>query len=192
MPILDVIPFAHHLVRSALRPGDVAVDATCGNGHDTVRLADAVGTEGRVFAFDVQQEAMQQTQHKVESRVPEVPVELVHDSHATLREHLPDALHGRVGAVTFNLGYLPGADHSVITRPDSTLAALQSAVEVLRPGGIVTVVLYTGHEGGPEEAEAVEAWAASLDQSDVHVLSYRFPNRRNDPPRLVAIEKRDA
>ena len=191
MAILDILPFAHELTRRALRPGDVAVDATAGNGHDTVHLARLVGKSGRVYAVDVQQQAIRATQHKVKTRAESVDVRLFHADHAALRQHIDDADVGNIGAVMFNLGYLPRADHDVKTSPETTLPALQTSLELLRPGGVVTVVLYTGHEGGPTEAEAVRQWADALPQDDYSVLSYCFTNRKNAPPRLIAIENRE-
>lgn len=190
MAILDILPFAHELTRRALRPGDVAVDATAGNGHDTVHLAEVVGHEGRVYAIDIQEQAIRATRHKVTTRAEDVDVRLLQQDHAALRQHVDAADVGEIGAVMFNLGYLPRADHDVKTTPETTLPALQSSLELLRPGGVVTVVLYTGHEGGPAEAEAVRQWSDALPQDEYRVLSYRFTNRENDPPRLIAIQKR--
>ncbi|MBB4088840.1 threonine dehydrogenase-like Zn-dependent dehydrogenase [Salinibacter ruber] len=116
----------------------------------------------------------------------------MHAGHQTLARHIEEAERGRVGAIMFNLGYLPGGDHSVVTRPETTRQALDAGTEALRPGGVITVVAYTGHEGGDEEADAVEAWASALPQAQFRALSYRFPNWSNDPPRLFAVEKRDA
>ena len=90
----------------------------------------------------------------------------------------------------FNLGYLPGSSSSLTTAPETTIPALDATVEVLRPGGVVTVVLYTGHEGGEEEAAAVDEWAAELPQTQFQALSYQFVNQQNNPPRLVAVGKR--
>jgi len=190
MPIHSVLDFAHVLVRRALDPGDAAVDATVGNGHDTVVLAQAVGEDGRVFGIDVQAAAIESTRDRLAAEEGNAEVELIQAGHEDLREHLPERLHGRVGAVMFNLGYLPGSASDRTTRPETTVPALDAAVEVLRPGGVVTAVLYTGHDGGEEEAEAVDAWAADQSQEAVQALSYRFVNQRNDPPRLVAVEKR--
>ncbi len=190
MPIHSVLDFAHVLVRRALEPDDVALDATVGNGHDTVVLAEAVGDGGRVFGFDVQEEAIEQTRARLAEEEPPADVELLQAGHENLHRHLPEALHGRVGAVMFNLGYLPGSSSSLTTAPETTIPALDAAVKVLRPDGVVTVVLYTGHEGGEEEAEAVDEWAAELKQIQFQVLSYQFVNQQNDPPRLVAVEKR--
>jgi hypothetical protein len=108
-----------------------------------------------------------------------------------MKEHVPEACHGRVGAIMFNLGYLPGSDHSTITVPETTLPALNAAVDLLRPGGLTTIVLYTGHEGGDREAAAVEQWAAELPQPNFQVLKYAMINQRNHPPYLIAVAKRE-
>ncbi|NBC19165.1 MAG: methyltransferase domain-containing protein [Bacteroidetes bacterium] len=188
--LAPVLGAAHDLVRDALHPGALAVDATVGNGHDTLMLADAVGPEGTVLGFDVQAEALHATRDRLRAAGVADRVRLIQAGHETLLDHLPDDARGAVQAVTFNLGYLPGAaDKSVITRPDTTLAALEAATEVLGPGGMITIVLYTGHPGGPEEADAVRARAQTLDQSHWAVLSYQFVNQRGAPPALLAIER---
>jgi hypothetical protein len=99
-------------------------------------------------------------------------------------------MKGKLGVIMFNLGYLPGSDHSITTEPKSTLDALREGVTLLRPGGLITVVAYPGHEGGATETEAVSDWSSALPQDSFRVLSYRFVNQRNDPPRLFAVEKR--
>ncbi len=148
---------AHREVAAVLRPGDAAVDATAGNGHDTVFLAGLVGGTGTVIAFDVQAQAIASTRERLAAAGLLERVELVHGSHAGIAEH---AAPGSVAAVMFNLGYLPGGDHSLITRREETLAALEAAMAVLRPGGLLTIVCYPGHPGGDEESAAVVAWGA--------------------------------
>jgi predicted methyltransferase len=187
----SILDRAHTLATEAIRDGGVAVDATVGNGHDTAVLARAVGEEGTVFGFDVQPEALRATRSRLASDGLADRVALVEAGHETMAQQVPEAVHGRVEAVTFNLGYLPGSDSPLTTSPSTTLPALDAAVRLLRPGGVATVVVYTGHEGGDEEAAAVDAWAADLPQARFEALSYRFVNRRNDPPRLVAVEKTD-
>lgn len=190
MAIDSVLHFAHSLVKEVLGPGDVAVDATIGNGHDTVVLCQAVGNDGSVFGFDVQAAAIEETNKRLEGISVRPDVDLLHVGHEQMAQHLPPDVHGRVGAVTFNLGYLPGSASSLTTGPETTIPALRAAVDVLRPGGVVTVVMYTGHDGGADEANAVDHWVRDLPQQEFHALSYEFVNQQNDPPRLVAIEKR--
>jgi hypothetical protein len=191
MGFLSILSFAHALVRERVRPEDIVIDATMGNGHDTLFLAGLVGGSGLVYGFDVQDAALTATRARLASAGVPVPrCELLLRDHAEMAAALPDDASGRIGAVMFNLGYLPGGDHSVITAPASTLRALESALTLLRVGGVLTAVLYPGHEGGAEESNAVEAWAAALPQERFQVLTYRFLNQRNTPPYVVAVEKR--
>lgn len=184
-----MLDFAHHLAAQALAPGGLAIDATTGNGHDTVFLAREVGADGRVVGFDVQEEAIKETRRRLRSEDPAASVQLIRAGHETMLDHLNESHRGAVGAVMFNLGYLPGGDHSLTTKPHTTRQALNLSTKLLRPGGVITIVLYTGHEGGPAEAEAVHSWASALSQQAFRALSYRFVNQANDPPRLIAVEK---
>ena len=189
--IPSILDFAHTLAAAGLEPGGLAIDATVGNGHDTLFLVQEVGPGGRVIGFDVQPDALMATQERIRSRAPDASdrLRLVHAGHETMASHLDEDDLGAVGAIMFNLGYLPGGDHSVTTEPATTRQALAASLELLRPGGVITIVAYPGHEGGEAEAEAVAAWAASLPEDDLLVLSYRLSNQTGDPPRLYAIEK---
>ena len=179
---------AHRWVAERLQPGEIAVDATAGGGTDTLFLAKLSGRKGLVYAFDVQVEALELTRRRLDGEAaPLANVSLIHGSHEQMEEEVPAALHGKAAAVMFNLGYLPGSDGTVITKPHSTLAALQSALKLLRSKGIITAVLYPGHPGGNEEAEAVEEWAAGLHPHEAEVLLYRFLNRAHTAPYLLGI-----
>lgn len=146
---------AHREIAAALRQGDTVIDATAGNGHDTVFLAEKVGDTGKVIAFDVQEQAIAATRERLAAAALLERVKLVHGSHADIPDH---SMPGSVAAVMFNLGYLPGGDHEVITQTRDTLRALDAALVALKPSGILTVVCYPGHTGGDEESAAVVAW----------------------------------
>lgn len=145
----------HLLLQRFLSEGDRVIDATAGNGHDTVFLARQVGDTGRVLAFDVQEAAIESSRRLVEAEGLAERVDFFQESHACLAAH---AEPGSMAAILFNLGYLPGSDQSVITTAAETLIALEASLRVLRPGGWLCVVCYPGHEGGDHEASAVEAW----------------------------------
>jgi 16S rRNA C1402 N4-methylase RsmH len=149
----------HLLLKSEIAAGDCAIDATAGNGHDTVFLAQAVGETGKVLAIDVQPQAIASTAARLESEGMRDRVTLHLGCHSELAEVSGGE---KPSAILFNLGYLPGGDHGVITRTEKTLKALAAAVEILKPGGVLAVVCYPGHEGGGEEAAAVENFIASL------------------------------
>jgi len=189
MILNDILHHAQQLVREALSDGGYAIDATLGNGHDTLTLAEAVGADGHVFGFDVQRQAVAATRKRMQTAGVADRVTCVEAGHEHMNQHVPSNAIGHVDAVMFNLGYLPGSDKSVITAPTTTLRGLEHALHYLRPGGVLTVVKYVGHEGGRSEAAAVDAWAASLDQTVGHALSYQFINRGTAPPQLLAIER---
>jgi len=150
---------AQKLATDILRPGDLAMDGTAGKGRDTACLAQAVGPSGHVHAFDIQPEAIASTGKLLALAGIADRVSLHLRNHAELAEVLTPAQRGQVGVALFNLGYLPGGDAAIITLPASTLTALQAASAELRAGGRLICVAYTGHPGGPEESDVVQAFA---------------------------------
>jgi len=176
---------AHAAVRAALTTGEIAIDATAGNGNDTRFLSEIVGPPGRVFAFDVQPEALARTADTIKSASH---ITLLKRDHAEMREAIPKELHGKIGAVMFNLGYLPGGDHSLTTQAASTLKAISAALELLRPDGVLTVVAYPGHAGGAEETEAVARFLNDLPGE--FVMREEFAEvSRHAAPRLFVVHK---
>jgi len=176
---------AHLLIRQHLQPGDSAVDATLGNGHDAVFLAQLVGESGRVWAFDPQPAAHAAAKAEFAAQgVDPGRVTFLEAGHETMAAHLT----GSVQVIMFNLGYLPGGDKSYITRTPTTLAALQAAVGLLAPGGLLTVVAYPAHAGGDEEGEAVAAMLAEL-PTPWKVYRYQSLNARRPAPYLLVAER---
>ena len=151
---------AHEAVASVLGEGSLAVDATAGNGHDTCFLAGQVGASGHVWALDVQPAAIEATSRKLADAGLVDRVTLLCESHAQMQDCAGMAPAGRVGAVMFNLGYLPGSDRELVTRAESTIPALEQALTLLAPGGCLSVMVYRGHEGGDTEWDAVQRWLA--------------------------------
>ncbi len=183
--MLRATEFAHLLMRQSVKPGDWVVDATVGNGHDTLLLAELVGPTGRVFGFDVQEVALTAAVARLDG-LPQV--KLIHAGHENLTEHLPVDGHERLAAVMFNLGYLPGAPRDIMTRSETTLAATKQALTHLEIHGLVTLVLYPGHSGGEEEAEAVRSYAQQLPQAFA-VTQYARINSLRPAPELIVIER---
>jgi ubiquinone/menaquinone biosynthesis C-methylase UbiE len=167
-------------IREVLGAGDVAVDATTGNGHDTRFLAECVTSTGMVHAFDVQQLALDAAKkHCAEHQ----HIQWHLASHATLESCVSSAR-----AVMFNLGYLPGADHACMTHADETLAAIDAACRILQGGGRITIVCYPGHRGGDEETAAVLAHVAGLGAT-WHIVKYEKIGTRNAAPILLGLSK---
>ncbi|MEM7012036.1 MAG: class I SAM-dependent methyltransferase [Verrucomicrobiota bacterium] len=171
-------------IRERVQPGAFVVDATTGNGHDTVFLAELVGRDGKVIAFDIQAEALRSARARLDEVGLIQQVSLIHAGHERMAEFIHQA-----DAVMFNLGYLPGSDKSVITQAKTTIAALKSALQLLNPGGIVTVVAYPGHEGGSNEAEAVVEWSRGLDPEKLRVARFETLNPTRAAPFAIGIER---
>lgn len=180
-----VLDFAHRVVARVLRAGDHAIDATAGNGHDTLRLARAVGTGGRVWAFDIQAAALNSTRQRIWEEGWGDRVTLVRESHARIGDYVSKG----VRVAVFNLGYMPGGNRSVLTRPGSTLEALKSASDLVVPRGRVVIVVYTGHPGGKQEGEAVRRWAGGQAAQGWSVVRYSFSGREGAPPEVLVVRR---
>lgn len=169
-----------------IEKGDVAIDATMGNGYDTVYLGNLVGETGKVYAFDIQEEALASTKKKVIRDNMEERVELILDGHENLDKYVKE----EVSCVVFNLGYLPRAKHVVITKPDTTLEAIKKSLDLLKPNGIISIAAYIGHEGGLDEKNYICDYLNNLDQKQYNVLHMEFTNQVNNPPQLILVEKK--
>lgn len=177
---------ATEYMERAVHAGDHVVDATMGNGHDTAFLARLVGETGHVTAFDVQEAALSNTRALLEAEGLLSRVTLVHAGH----EHMDAYVQGKIAAAMFNLGWLPGAaDKGVTTRVETTLAAVQTCAEMLRPGGIASICVYPGHAEGDAERTALGELLAGLNVRRFCVLHHQFINARRDTPELFLIQK---
>ncbi|MBR3504183.1 MAG: class I SAM-dependent methyltransferase [Clostridia bacterium] len=177
--------WAEELLRQAVAPGAKIIDGTMGNGRDTLWLAELAGEEGRVYAFDIQQEAVERTRARLQEAGLEDRAVLFHAGHERIAELVPEP----VDAAVFNLGWLPGADKALRTRADTTLAAVNAALEKLKDGGLLTVCAYPGHEEGRLERDALTAWAQALPPARYDAMIRAYLNQPNDPPVLFAVKK---
>ncbi len=177
---------AQKLIIGSVSPGDTVVDATAGNGNDTLFLARLVGEGGKVYSFDIQREAILRTTDRLLDAGLLSRVRLICSGHEEIAGYVRES----VSAVMFNLGYLPGKDHSLVTKAETTLPALETSLERLNPGGVITIMLYSGHPGGEEEKGKVLHYCSMLNQDFFDVLLYETINWSNHPPVLVAIEKK--
>ena len=185
--IVKTTALAMSVTLSYIDNGDIVIDATCGAGQDTVTLANAAGKDGCVYAFDIQEEAVRRTEERLRKHGLS-NVQVHKESFASMNEYVSD---GSASAVVFNLGYLPGGDHGVTTTADETLEGLACALRVLRTGGILTVVMYDGHDEGREEKQRVMEWAEALDPKQYHAAYVDMLNQRNHPPEILWVTKKN-
>ncbi|HLR81229.1 MAG TPA: class I SAM-dependent methyltransferase [Bacillota bacterium] len=183
-----ILQYAHTLLEKSVEKGETVIDATCGNGHDTLFLSKLVGEQGHVIAFDIQQQAIDNTKQRLEQH-NRTNVTLIHANHAHIEKYIHEKEHGSIGGAIFNLGYLPRSDKAVITKGETTVQAMKGILKHLKTNGLIVAVIYHGHAGGKEEKNAILKFTTTLDQKHFKVIQYGFINQKNNPPFIVAIQK---
>lgn len=187
----SLLEIAHTVVSASLKPGQAAIDATLGNGHDTLFLAQCVGESGRVFGFDIQAQAITATRQRLQQHGLEHTADLYQLSHAGMLTVIPERYQQNIHAVMFNLGYLPGGDKTLITQSLTTLPAIEAACLLLADSGVITVLAYPGHAGGEEETEQLAAKCreiAGRPGYSTQLISSEYQTAK--APQLFVIRKR--
>lgn len=186
MRLPKMTEYAHYLITSILQVGDAAIDATCGNGHDTLFLAQKVGPNGQVYAFDIQEQAIHTTKERLLAAGVMDQVKVVHDSHSLMKNYVSKP----VKVILFNLGYLPGGNKDITTTLDSSMVALQAGLELLQAGGLMVLVVYPGHPQGKIEREVIDPWTQQLDAREYQVVKINYYNQTDAAPYVLAIHRR--
>lgn len=175
--MLDLLALQKELLLRHIRPGGVCADFTMGNGHDTLFLSRAVGSNGKVYAFDIQPSALESTSSLLAQEHAPNNVTLICDSHHNAAQYIKEPLC----AGMFNLGWLPGGDKRITTQRTTTLPALQTAISLLAPDGAVLLAVYPGHEEGRLEGECVAAFLAEQDRRTLCCSRLQIVNSPTSP-----------
>jgi len=166
-----------------------AIDATVGNGNDTLFLARLVGNSGHVYGFDIQASAIEATNTLLTEHELKYRVTLLQSGH----EHMISALRtsdtNNCVIIMFNLGYLPRGDKIIVTQAETSLAAIQQSHYLLDPGGVISILAYPGHQGGFEETNQVRTYIENLSPSEFHQQRYLGDTSNPNSPELYIIEK---
>ena len=187
-PDLTAVRFVQDYLAAHLPHPKLCIDATCGNGGDTAFLCGITAPEGKVVGFDVQEAAIASTRKHLEQLgVPAARYELHCQSHADLLQVVQP---GTADAVMFNFGWLPGADHAVFSTAQSSIPALQAALEAVRPGGVVSAILYSGQVIGTDEKQTVLEYLRALPLKSFTVLVCDFANWAETAPLPCIILKK--
>lgn len=181
---LGALDITHMALKKHIQAGDLCIDATAGRGFDTALLCSLTGREGKVLAFDIQPEAIESTRALLEQQG--LSAELHLDSHANLRQYAKD---GTVSAIAFNFGWLPKGNHEIFTHAESSIAALDASLALLKIGGLLSLCIYYGGANGYSERDALLEYVSALDSRYYTVMQCGFPNRTGDPPFAVLITK---
>ena len=182
MKSFNALDISKKVIAAHVREDSICIDATMGRGNDTAYLCSLAGSSGKVTAFDIQDDAINSTALLLESKG--LSARLIKESHENMDRY---AEKGTVDCITFNLGWLPGGDHTVHTMPESSITALQKAMELLSDTGIISLIIYYGRDTGFEEKERVMDFLKSVDSKKYTVIISEFANRPNCPPIPVFI-----
>lgn len=181
--VVEIIDF---YISHTVKAGDNVIDATCGNGYDTVFLSNMVGENGKVFAFDIQESAIIHTKKIIAEKSQYQNIILIHDSHENVLKYVKD----EITLCVFNLGYLPGGNKKIITTGQSTVRAVENIFQILKQGGIICICAYLGHQGGVQEYEYVKNYLNGLDCDVYNIVEIKHLIRHDDAPRILMIEKK--
>ena len=175
--MIDLLDLQKHFILTHLKEGDIAVDFTMGNGHDTEFLSKTVGENGHVYAFDVQKQAIESTaNHLKECGCPD-NYTLILDSHHNVKKYVDRPIK----AGMFNLGYLPGSDKTVTTMRETTLPAIEAAISLMDKDAVILVAVYPGHAEGEAEGKMVNEYLASLSRYKVCCTQIKIVNSPTSP-----------
>ena len=174
----QITQWCHKLIEDHVKQGNVCVDATAGNGNDTLFLADLVGEKGKVYAFDIQKQAIDETGKRLKEEGMERRVELICDSHENMKDYIKE----EVSCIVFNFGYLPGGDHALATKSESSIKAIDDGLEILEKGGMMSLCIYSGGDSGFEERDSILSHIRELDTKKYLVIVSQYYNRPNNPP----------
>lgn len=181
---LNTLVMVHKFLNQNVREGMFCIDATAGKGRDTALLCQLVGKRGHVLAFDIQQEAVSQTNALLEQEGLQADVILV--SHANMERYVEA---GTVDCIVFNLGRLPGGNRLIFTKAESSILAIDAGLDLLKPRGVMAIALYYGKENGYEEKNAVLQHLKTVDERAYTVLCCEWSNRHGEPPMPIFIWK---
>lgn len=182
--------WCHEIIRAQAAKGGVYIDATMGKGNDTLLLCELAGDTGEVIAFDIQKVALEETEKllKKENKIEQMGnrIRLIQASHQYMDQYVyPES----VDVICFNFGYLPGGDHKISTKADTSLEAIRKGLELLKSGGMMSLCIYSGGDTGFEEKERILAYLKTLPPREYTVICNDYFNRANHPPIPVFIFK---
>ena len=180
----QITQWCSRFIEEQVKEGDICIDATMGNGNDTLLLSRLAGPDGQVLAFDIQEQALQAARQKLLRENAPANYTLFLESHTHMADHVkPDS----VSCIVFNFGYLLGGDHSLATRSETSIQALEQSLTLLKKGGLLSLCIYSGGDSGFEERDALLTWLKKLDSHNYLVIRSDYYNRPNNPPLPVLV-----
>lgn len=182
----QITSWCHEVIRGQAQREGIYIDATMGNGYDTLFLCELAGVSGKVFAFDIQKQALEMTKNRLEEHGFQERAYLILDGHENMDRYIkPES----ADVICFNFGYLPGGDHQIATMPDTSVAAVEKGLSILKQGGMMSLCIYSGKDTGFEESERILSFLKNLPPRQYTVIRNDYWNRENHPPVPVFVFK---
>lgn len=178
--------FTSMLIKSYVKENHICLDGTVGNGNDTMKILNTLNGTGKIYGFDIQEDAINHTESLIFSRNYKTEVLLIKDSH----EYVDRYIKERINFAIYNLGYLPGGDKNIKTNYTSTIISIKKVLDLLAPNGILLITVYLGHPGGMDEYTAINDYLETLEQKNYNVFKLKFINQKNNPPIIFGVEAR--
>ena len=182
----QITEWCHHFIKEHVKPGDICIDATAGNGNDTKLLCELVGESGKVFAFDIQEEAIANTKDRLRQADLIQRAKVLLDSHVNMKDYVAE---DSVACIVFNFGYLPGGNHDLATKAETSIQAIHQGLGLLKQGGMMSLCIYSGGDSGFEERDGILEELKQLDTKRYLVILSSYYNRPSNPPIPVMIIK---
>lgn len=179
--------WCHEIIRSQAQTGGLYIDATMGNGNDTLMLCELAEQAGEVYAFDIQEPAVEATRTLLERQEVTTKYHLILDGHENMDNYIQP---GSADVICFNFGYLPGGDHEIATKADTSIVAIQKGLELLKSGGMMSLCVYSGGDTGFEERDCILDYLKELPTKEYTVIVNQYFNRGNNPPMPIFIFKK--
>lgn len=183
----QITHWCHEIIHSQAKHGGFYIDATMGKGNDTVFLCELAGDTGKVLAFDIQEEALEQTRERLRKENLESRAMLIPDGHEHMGKY---AENESADVICFNFGYLPGGDHKIATKAATSIQAVEQGLDILKSGGMMSLCIYSGGDTGFEEKEQLLQYLKQLDARKYTVIKNEYWNRENNPPMPVFVFKK--
>ena len=177
---LSILNKVKQIIEENIKEKDIVVDATIGNGNDTLFLTNIVN-KGHVFGFDIQENAIKNTNKLLNDYNNYT---LFNDTHSNIDKYLKE-YNNKISLVLYNLGYLPSGDKSITTNYISTINSIKKSIQLLNNKGRILIVVYPGHEAGLKESIELNKYISTINNK---VNIYR--NTDNEiAPYLIEIKK---
>lgn len=184
--ITNAVKYVKKVIEERIKPNAICIDATMGNGYDTSFMRSFLSEGGYIYAFDIQNQALEATQKRLEASKQFSKVQLIQSGHEDIDKFVKEP----VDLVVYNLGYLPKGDKEITTTYDKSLVSLKKAMKLIKKNGLIIMTVYPGHQAGKVELEEISKYLKSINQKHYGVMRVDFYNYINNPPVVFLIERR--